>query len=343
VTFDPFGDFATRGLASALGLALLCASGGSQLAADEFVQIRGWDVHVVSPLKSLPKERLSKANDKTPKFTFYQAAASLTEACSLSISLQFNDFSGVTLRGAASEAEFRARAEGVRSIVTKEDVTSLQRYLVKPGSVLEATRQWFAWSTEFPDIAKKMPPYTPFRLVDGQEANAALFTMGEPNLERAVRAKITGGCTNVRNLDGLDLIYTFDPALCAFDNTLVTAEILRHFSASRAPNGSIDNHMECAEQIPSFVTALDTLLDENPRSLTTIDNFLDRFFPLKNCVPADVLASARKSRHFAGSTEKNGRTTVEFSGGPEGYKISFMIEKSGNSSWVTGWPVRPSL
>jgi hypothetical protein len=69
-------QFPTRGLASTLSLALLCASGGSQLAADELVQIRGWDVHVVSPLKSLPKERLSKANDKTPKFRFSQAAGS---------------------------------------------------------------------------------------------------------------------------------------------------------------------------------------------------------------------------------------------------------------------------
>lgn len=141
----------------------LCASGVGQVNADESVQIRGWDIHVVSPLKSLPKQRLSKANDKTPKFRFLRSAGSLSEACALSISLQFNDFSSVTLRGAGSEAEFRARTDSTRPVVTREDVASLQNYLTEPDSVLTATRQWLAWSAAFPEIARKMPPYTSFQ------------------------------------------------------------------------------------------------------------------------------------------------------------------------------------
>ena len=85
-------------LASILGLAVLCINGEGQVTADESVQIRGWDIHVVSPLKSLPKERLSKANDKTPKFRFFRSAGSLSEACSQSISLQFNDFTSITAK-----------------------------------------------------------------------------------------------------------------------------------------------------------------------------------------------------------------------------------------------------
>jgi hypothetical protein len=203
-------------LTSFLGLAALCLGGRVQAAADEYAQIRGWDIYVISPLKSLPKQRLSKANDRTPTFRFAQKAGSLSQACSLSISVQFNDFTSVTLKGASSEAEFRARFEGIRSIVTREDVESLQSYLTKPDSVLEATQQWFAWSERFPGIAKKMPPYTPFSLADGPQTSAARCTMGEPNLERAAKAKMMGGCTNVRNLDGLNLVYTFDPALCRF-------------------------------------------------------------------------------------------------------------------------------
>jgi hypothetical protein len=330
-------------LASVVGLAALCAGSGEPVVADETVQIRGWDIHVVSPLKSLPKNYLSKANDETPKFSFSQKVGSLSEACSRSIWVQFNDFSSVILRGRESEAEFRALTDGIRSIVTKEDVASLQGYLTKPDTVLEATQQWLAWSAAFPEIAKKMPPYTNFSLTGGPETAAALCTMGEPNLVRAAKAKITGGCTNVRNIDGLNLVYTFDPALCRFDNTLVTTEILQHFSASRAPGGNVENRFECSEQFPLFITALDALLDENPRSVITVYDFLDKFFPLKNCVPPDVLTSARQSRHFAGSSEKNGRSFFLFSSGPAGFNVSFAILKSGASNLVAAWPARPSL
>jgi hypothetical protein len=330
-------------LASVVGLAVLCAACGGPVVADETVQIRGWNIKVTSPLRSLPRGYLFKANDKTPTFGFSQRAGSLSEACSQSISLQFNDFSSVTLRGTKSVDEFRALADGVRPVVTKEDVASLQSYLTNPDTVLAATEQLRAWSTAFPDTAKKMPPYTRFGVAGGSEAAVALCTLGDLNLARAAKAKITGGCTNVRNTDGLSLVYSFDPGLCRFDNTLVTTEILQHFSADKGPAGNGDSRLECSDRIPPFIAALDTSLDGNPRGVMPVFDVLDRFFPLKKCVDADVLASARKSRHFADSSERNGRSVFMFSSGPEGINVSFAVLPSGETDSVSAWPAKPSL
>jgi hypothetical protein len=224
-----------------------------------------------------------------------------------------------------------------------EDVAALRSYLKTPDNVLEATRAWFAWSPAFSEVAKKMPPYTSFRLVDDSETGAALCAMGDPDLKRAVLAKITGGCANVRNLDGLNVIYTFDPSLCRFDNALVAAEILQHFTANKDLTDEGDHRLDCSAQIPPLVVALDAVLDQSPHDLRPVWSVLDKFFPVKNCDPADVLASVKKSRHFTDSSERADQTDFKFSAWSDGLDVGFMVLKSGDSGLVYARPTKGSF
>jgi hypothetical protein len=124
----------------------------------------------------------------------------------------------------------------------------------------------------------------------------------------------------------------------------VASSALAERGVAHQPEPLENSKFECTAQVANFVTRLDELLADNPRTVSPFLGLLSQFFPITGCNIEEVMNVCARSKYFI-RTSDNVVAVVFLFSNEKFYKglsftVSFSVDKmSGNTRFPS---VRPN-